>query len=139
MAAEILKVGVNRVRVDPDDNDKVESAITRDEIRRLIHEGVITKRPQVGISRGRKRVLHEKRKEGRRRGPGSRKGSRFSTKRVWIDRIRSIRLRLRELRDGKVIAKSVYRKLFLMAKGGAFRTVGHLNEYLEAHKLARKR
>jgi ribosomal protein L19E len=38
-----------------------------------------------------------------------------------------------------MIQTQTYRKLFLMAKGGSFRNASHLDEYIEAHKLARKR
>jgi large subunit ribosomal protein L19e len=76
LAAEILKVGRSRVWIDPDDTDKVSSAITRGEIRKLIHEGAIKRTPTIGISRGRARAIHEKKKypkpesakEGRGRG-----------------------------------------------------------------------
>ena len=36
LAANILKVGTTRVWVDPEDTDRVSSAITREEIRKLI-------------------------------------------------------------------------------------------------------
>ncbi|MEM3574244.1 MAG: 50S ribosomal protein L19e, partial [Candidatus Bathyarchaeia archaeon] len=41
MAAEILGVGIDRVWMNPDDIEKIESAITREDVRRLIHEGSI--------------------------------------------------------------------------------------------------
>ncbi|MFQ5758479.1 MAG: 50S ribosomal protein L19e, partial [Candidatus Bathyarchaeia archaeon] len=44
LAAEILKVGESRVWIDPDRTEDVEIVITRDEIRRLIHEGAIRRR-----------------------------------------------------------------------------------------------
>ena len=43
------------------------------------------------------------------------------------------------MRDKHMIQTQTYRKLFLMAKGGSFRNRSHLDEYIEAHKLARKR
>lgn len=139
LAAEIMKVGTHRVWIDPEESDKVESAITREEIRKLIHEGVIQKTPVNSISRGRHRLLSEKRRAGRRSGPGSKKGSPGIGKKGWVKRIRVIRSRLRHLRDKRMIAPAAYRKLFMMAKGGAFRNRSHLEEYIEAHKLARRR
>jgi large subunit ribosomal protein L19e len=139
LAAELLKIGVTRVWVDPEDTDKVSAAITRKEIRRLIHEGSIRKLPKVGISRGRKRVRREELLAGRHKGPGSRKGSIEFEKRRWVIRIRSIRRRLRALRDKRLITTQVYRKLTLMAKGGTFRSAAHLDEYVDTHKLARRR
>jgi large subunit ribosomal protein L19e len=139
LAAELLKVGETRIWVDPEDTDRVSSAITRQEIRKLIHEGSIRKIPEIGISRGRKRVRKQELRAGRHRGPGSIKGSVGGGKTRWIIKIRSIRRRLRTLRDKRFITTQVYRKLTLMAKGGTFRSAAHLDEYIEAHKLSRRR
>jgi large subunit ribosomal protein L19e len=139
IAADILKIGKNRVWLDPEDMDGISSAITRTEIRKLIHEGAIRKLPEQGSSRGRARAVKSKKRAGRRSGPGSRKGASLPRKTAWILRIRAIRDRLRELRDKHTIQTQTYRKLFLMSKGGTFRSAAHLDEYVEAHKLARKR
>lgn len=139
IAAEILKVGANRVWIDPEETEKVSSAITRGEVRRLIHEGIVGAAPKTGISRGRKRLAHQKKLEGRMHGPGSRKGPRSSQRALWIPRIRVLRIRLRQLRDRRMISTGVYRRLLLMAKGGTFRNLSHLSEYIETHKLAKRR
>jgi len=142
MAAEVLKVGENRVWIDPEKADEVELAITREEIRRLVHEKAIRKIPDKGVSRARARVLHEKRKAGRRRGPGSRegsKGAREPSKRAWMSRIRALRKRLRELRDKHIITESVYRRLYIMAKSGSFRSVSDLERHIETSNLRRRR
>jgi len=139
LAADLLKVGTTRIWVDPEDTDRVSSAITRNEIRKLIHEGSIRRLPETGISRGRKRIRKQELQAGRHKGPGSIKGSVGNSKRRWIIRIRSIRRRLRALRDRRFITTQVYRKLTLMAKGGTFRSAAHLDEYIETHKLARRR
>ena len=131
LAAEILNAGVNRVWIDPEYLDRVEAAITRDEIKRLIHEGAIKKRSETGISKGRRTT--------RKRTQGKRKGSSIATKKLWIGRVRRQRRRLKELRDGKNITKATYHKLYMMVKGGAFRSLAHLNEHLESHKLIKKR
>jgi len=66
LAAQVLKIGQNRVWIDPERADDVEAAITRDEVRRLIHQGTIKASPEKGISRGRVRIIREKKKKGRR-------------------------------------------------------------------------
>ena len=139
LAAELLKVGTTRIWVDPEDTDRVSSAITRNEIRKLIHEGSIRRLPETGISRGRKRIRKQELQAGRHKGPGSIKGSVGNSKRRWVIRIRSIRRRLRALRDRRFVTTQVYRKLTLMAKGGTFRSAAHLDEYIDTHKLARRR
>ena len=74
LAAEILKIGESRVWIDPDRIDYVEAAITREEIRKLIHEKVVKPLPEKGVSRARARVFAQKRKKGLRRGPGGKSG-----------------------------------------------------------------
>jgi len=142
LAAEILKVGETRVWIDPNRTEDVEAAITREEIKKLIHEGAIKALPKKGVSRARARVLHEKRKKGLRRGPGSRSGpttARMSKKEAWMKRIRALRKRLRKWRDKRFITQSVYRKLYLMAGSGTFSSIADLERYVEAHNLRRKR
>ncbi len=142
MAAEILKVGESRVWIDPERIEDVESAISREEIRKLIHERAIWKLPYKGVSRARVRILHEKKRKGKRRGTGSRSGSegaRSPSKRIWIKKIRAQRRRLRELRDKHIITKSVYRRLYIIAKSGGFRSVADLERYIDANNLRRRK
>jgi large subunit ribosomal protein L19e len=142
LAAEILRVGQNRVWIDPEKMDDAEVAITREEIRKLIHEHTIKSLPKKGISHARARIIHEKRKKKRRYGPGSRSGSAFakiSKKDAWMSRVRALRKRLRELKANKIIAEDNYRKLYKMASSGRFVSIGDLERYLKAHDLWRKR
>jgi large subunit ribosomal protein L19e len=142
LAAQILKVGQNRVWINPERTDDAESAITREEIKKLIHEGVINARPEKGVSRARARILHAKRKEGLRSGPGSRTGgprARVSKKEAWMSKIRALRKRLRELKAKKIIAETAYQGLYRMAGSGRFTSVADMERYLKAHELWRKR
>jgi large subunit ribosomal protein L19e len=137
-----MKVGQNRVWIDSERMDDAETAITREEIRKLIHEGVIKALPERGISRSRARVLHKKKKKGLRSGIGSRTGSpraRVSRKEAWMSRIRALRKRLRALKTKKIIAETAYRNLYKMASSGRFESVADLERYLKAHELWRKR
>lgn len=142
LAAEILDVGENRVWIDPERIVEVDVAITREEIRRLIHEGAIKPLPKKGISRARARDLHQKRKKGLRRGHGRRTGSAgamVSKKQAWMERIRTLRRRLRELKEGRAITEGVYRKLYNMAGSGIFESTADLERYIQTHGLGRKR
>jgi large subunit ribosomal protein L19e len=142
LAAQILKVGQNRVWIDPEGIDDVEAAITRDDIRKLIHEGVIKPLPEKGVSRARARVLHEKRKKGRRRGFGSRSGTfhaKISKKEAWMSKIRALRKRLRVLKTNRIITENTYRKLYIMASSGRFSSIADMERYLKTHELWRKR
>jgi large subunit ribosomal protein L19e len=140
MAAEILKCGLHRVFLDPSAIDDIQMAITREDIRNLIKNGVISKRYKQGISRARANELHEKKQRGHARGPGSHRGpktARSPEKREWINRIRPQRRELKKLRDAKKIDVSTYRELYLKAKGGTFNSVANLKRYIEENKLMR--
>ncbi len=136
IAATILKCGIDRVWIDPDYLADVKDAITKDDIRALIKDGIIKKKQIKGISRARANKLREQKKKGRRKGPGSRRGSagaRTPKKRRWINTIRPLRETLKEMRENGVIDRSVYRKLYKMAKGGAFRSRSHMKLYMTEH------
>ena len=142
LAAEILKVGEGRVWVDPDRTEDVEAAITREEIRKLVHEGVIQSLPKKGVSRGRAKVLKEKRKKGLSRGPGRKSGSaraKISKKEVWMKKIRPLRKKLRELKASREITESVYRQLYDMAGSGVFESKADLERYIRTRSLGRRR
>ncbi|MCS7097001.1 MAG: 50S ribosomal protein L19e [Candidatus Methanomethylicia archaeon] len=130
MAAEILKVGENRVWIDPENINRALDAITREDVKALIKEKIIKKKPEKGISR---------RKKKGKRGPGSRKGSRISDKRKWIMKVRAQRKFIKLLRKKKIITKSTYRMLYRMIKGSAFASVAQIKSYIIEKNLARRR
>jgi large subunit ribosomal protein L19e len=122
--------------------DDVEGAITREEVRKLIHEKVIVSLPEAGVSRSRAKLVQEKKRMGRRKGAGSRTGSaraKISKKEAWMSKIRSLRKRLRELKASRIITESTYRKVYGVAGSGKFESVAELERYLKAHDLWRKR
>lgn len=129
LAARVLGVGVERIWIDPERIDEVYDVDTREDIRILIRLGVIKVKPVKGqVIRSRKR----------KRGPGSRKGpktSRMPKKRRWIMRVRAQRRFLMMLREKGVITPKQYRKLYMMVKGGMFRSKAHLRDYIKHHIL----
>jgi large subunit ribosomal protein L19e len=141
LAASLLEIGVNRVWIDPEKIGDVEGAITRNEIRKLIREGAIKSLPEKGTSRGRARILAQKKRTGRRIGMGTKKGKTFaiiSEKTRWMNRIRALRRKLTELRDQRVITVSTYRSLYMKAKGGEFRSLAELDRHINEQKLRRR-
>lgn len=135
MAAEILKCGENRVWMNPDKIDEVEDCITRADIRTAIASGLIKAKAKNGTSKGRIRHAQEQKASGKRKGPGSRKGTanaRVRDKERWIGTIRPIRDELKTLRaDGK-ITPSIYRLYYRKAKGGMFKSRRHLKQQMIA-------
>ena len=138
LAADILKVGVSRVWIDPQFEDEVSLAITREDIRRLVDERAIQKKPAVGVSRSRARYVLRQKRKGQRKGPGTRKGKAstvLSGKERWMMKIRPLRKELKTLRDNRKISRRTYRELYLKAKGNAFRNRAHLKTYISERKL----
>jgi len=141
LAAKVLKCGVNRVWIDPERTDEVSIAITREEIRKLVHEKAIVALRENSQSRARARLLSAKKKKGRRIGPGSKKGKKFavvSRKERWMHRIRAQRRKLMDLRDRRIITTNTYRSLYRKAKGGEFRSVAELERYINDTNLRRR-
>jgi len=134
LAAEILGVGESRIRINAkteEEVSEVESAITREDVKKLIEKGLITVAPEKSNSRGRWR---ERRRKKRTKGPGKRKGkstARLDPKRDWMNRIRKQRAYLKYLRDKGLISKKLYRKFYALAKGGAFSNLASLRMHLE--------
>jgi len=142
LAAEILKVGEGRVWIDSNRTEDVEAAITREDIRKLIHEGVIQRLPEQGVSRARARVLREKKKKGLRKGPGGKSGSnraRVSKKEAWMKKIRPLRKKLRELKNSRAISENVYRQLYNMAGSGIFASAADLERFIKTRGLGRRK
>jgi large subunit ribosomal protein L19e len=74
-----------------------------------------------------------------KRNAGSRKRGLGLGKTDWVSRIRATRRHLRRLRDSRQLSAEHYGTLVGMAKGGAFRSRSHVDEYVKARQLLRKR
>ena len=132
LAADVLDVGESRVWFDPEEQSEIAEAITRDDVRDLVEQGVIRDEAAKTNSRGRARAREEKREYGHQTGAGSRKGksgARRNEKDDWTSRIRAQRRRLRELRDEGTVTPSQYRELYDKAGGGEFDSVDRLETY----------
>ncbi len=135
MAADILGVGTERVWMDSEKAEDISTAITRSDIRELVATGVIKRKPQMGVSRGRARAKDKKKAYGHRKGHGSRRGAKCAKirrKERWMNRIRAIRKRLKTLRESGTIDASMYRKLYGKATSGEFRDVSHLESHMKS-------
>ncbi|MFC7071289.1 50S ribosomal protein L19e [Halobaculum lipolyticum] len=133
LAADELDVGKSRVWLNPEAQDELADAITREDVREQIEQGNIRAADAKGNSRGRARERDEKRAYGHRKGAGTRKGKaggRQNSKDDWIARIRAQRARLKELRDDGPLNSTQYRELYNKASGGEFEDVRRLNSYI---------
>ncbi|HEX9909079.1 MAG TPA: 50S ribosomal protein L19e [Thermoplasmata archaeon] len=141
MAAELLKCGENRVWINPNRIEDVADAITRSDVRTLIYSGTISANQKRGVSRGRTNYIRGQKAKGRRSGHGSRrgrKGARKPGKEKWIQTIRPIRRRLKELRDEGKIDTATYRMYYMKAKGGVFKSRPHLEAHLRTEGILKE-
>ena len=136
LAADILDVGEGRVWLDPGEQEEIAEAITREDIRDLVDQGIIRAKDAKSNSRGRARERADKRSYGHQKGAGSRKGkagAREARKDNWVSRIRAQRSRLKELRDDGTIDRTQYRELYNKASGGEFDSVDRLEAYIRTN------
>ncbi len=139
LAARLLKAGLSRVRIRQEKD--AEEALTRNDIKLLIKKGVIYKKQKKGTSKFRSKKIAEQKKKGRRKGPGSKKGTRGArkdSKTGWIETIRPLRRLLKEMKDSQQITKEDYKKLYARAGGGFFRSKKHMLTYMKEHDMLRK-
>lgn len=141
IASNVMKCGKNKVTFDITSLQSIKEAITKSDIRALVKDKVIKKKPDTGVSRSRARQILKQKRKGRRAGPGRKSGThkaRLPQKKEWMNKIRAIRDLLKTLRKKEVIDAKVYRLLYRKAKGGYFRSRRHIKLYIEEHDLAKK-
>ena len=138
VAARILKCGLSRVWMDPARSADIAEAITAEDIRSMIKDGVIRAVPKKGLSKSRRIRRAAQKRKGRRKGKGSRKGgigTRLRKKDAWMSRIRAIRSLLRQLKTEGRIDNKVYRTVYIKSKSGFFRSRSHIMIYLERNNM----
>jgi len=134
IAAKLLKVGVNRVQFNKDRVEDAAEAITREDVRSLIKNGVLAIRPEKAISRSRAKKVEEQKKKGRGKGYGKRKAgkkARIRGKESWIKKVRALREELTLLKKEKKVDRKKYRTLYRQIKGNLYHSRRHLRESLE--------
>jgi large subunit ribosomal protein L19e len=132
LAANIMGVGKNKVKMDTEQLDEIAGALTRRDIAHLVKQKTITIKKHSQQSKSRMRANLVKKRKGRKQNIGSRKGSqktRNPPKKAWMTKIRLQRRYLVGLKTKEMLTVQNYRILRAKAKGGFFRSLRHLKLY----------
>merc|ERR1712154_21902 len=108
LAASVLKCGKRKVWLDPNEISEISMANSRNNIRKLVKDGFVLRKPARIHSRSRVRARTEAKRKGRHTGLGKRRGTRearMPEKVLWTRRIRVLRRLLAKYRQQKKIDK----------------------------------
>ncbi|MRA75730.1 50S ribosomal protein L19e, partial [Bacillus thuringiensis] len=75
LAAAVLKCGKNKIWLDPNETNEIANANSRQNIRKLVKDGLIIRKPLAVHSRARVRKNAEARRKGRHTGTRKRKAT----------------------------------------------------------------
>ena len=131
LAASILKVGQNKVWFDQFRLKDIREAITKEDIRELVKEKVIKKKPVIGVKRRAGKLRQKRKRKGLGRGAGRKKKIIRKRKKEYINKIRKLRSYIFELKVQGIINANESRKLNRLSKAGMLKSKKDIGEKIK--------
>jgi large subunit ribosomal protein L19e len=126
LAAKALKVGKGRLQFKIENLSEIKEAITRQDIKQLKDEGIISIKPIKG------RKTNVKRKH--RRGPGKIKMKVNKRKQEYVKITRKLREYAMSLRDRGVLQRDLYKKIRNKIRMREFKSKANMKDFLNKHE-----
>ena len=132
IASDLLDRGESAIRIKETALANAQKAITREDVRQLVKKGdiyaIVEKRNVSAYSK----ALKIKRAQGRRRGPGAKKGTRKARSSVeYKKRVRGQRRVLLALKEEKSIDNVMFKQFYKLVRGGTFESKAQLLSHIK--------
>ena len=123
LASKVLRVGKGRVKFNEEGLSEIKEAITKQDIKDLHSEGIISIKPV----KGRKKIKRRK----TQRGPGKIKKKVNHRKQEYVKITRKLRGYIKQLKDMGILDRELYKDLRKKIRMRFFKSKANLKGYLE--------